>query len=877
MDRPPEQPDFWTVPQAELFSSLRATPAGLDDAEAARRRATSGTNELHPAKKRLLIWEYLRKLGNPLVLILLFASLISALTGDKPSFLIITAVVLMSVTLDFVQEHRAGQAAAKLQQTVAVLVNVLRGGTLQKRQPWELVPGDVVEVSAGDLIPADLRLLEAGDLFVNQSLVTGESFPVEKRPVDRPAGKVELATAENAAFMGSSVVSGHGRAIVCRTGSRTALGQIASTLATQAPPTSFEQGMNRLSLLLMRVTILLVLFVLFVNLLFHRPALESFLFAVALAVGLTPELLPMIVSVTLAQGAQRMARAQVIVKRPSAIEDLGAMNVLCTDKTGTLTEASIRLEKHTDPDGQDNAQVLTLAWLNSYFETGIRSPLDDAILAHQELSANHWTKIDEVPFDFERRRVSVLIDDGQRRLLVVKGAPEDLLRRCARFWSQSTGEHPLDDAARHRILDRFNGLGRDGYRVLGIACHEVGRDHARAALEDESALLFMGFAAFLDPPKASARAAIAALHAHQVEVKVVTGDNELVTRHVCQQLGLAVRGVLLGSEIEALNEDALSRRAQETTLFCRVSPAQKSRVIRTLRNCGNVVGYLGDGINDAPSLHAADVGISVDSAVDVAKNAADMILLQRDLGVLAAGVLEGRRTFANVMKYLMMATSSNFGNMFSMAVASLALPFLPMLPVQILLNNLIYDISELPIPLDSVDPEALAGPQRWDLKLLERFMVVAGSISSLFDFATFFILLHFLHAGERLFHSGWFVESMATQILVVFVIRTWGSPFRSRPSPVLVWCSLSCLAVAILLPYLPLGRMIGFVPLPPVFLLILLGMVPIYLSLVDAAKRRFHRREVRSGGGGTPVRPVWRLERSDGRGSTPNASPAPAR
>jgi Mg2+-importing ATPase len=594
----------------------------------------------------------------------------------------------------------------------------------------------------------------------------------------------------------------------------------------------------------MRLTLLLVLFVLLINAYFQRPWLESFLFAVALAVGLTPELLPMVVSVTLARGALRMAEKKVIVKRLPAIHDLGSMDVLCTDKTGTLTEARIRLERHLDALGRDSQRVLELAYLNSYFETGLKSPLDDAILQHgNEVEVSGWQKIDEVPFDFERRRVSVLVDNGKIRLLVVKGALEDILRLSTHREGEGPNDlQPITEAARRRIQAQFEALGRDGFRVLGIAWKLEGNEHRHAIVSDETELVFAGFAAFLDPPKASAAPVLKELAEDGVAVKVVTGDNELVTQYVCARLGLPLTGVLTGAEISHMDDQALQARVEATNLFCRVTPAQKNRIILALKQRGHVVGYLGDGINDAPSLHSADVGLSVDSAVDVAKEAAALILLEHDLGVLHDGVLEGRRTFSNIMKYIMMGTSSNFGNMFSMAGASLVLPFLPMLPMQILLNNFLYDISEIPIPLDSVDADYLSRPRHWNMGFIRNFMVVVGPVSSLFDFLTFFILLRVLHADEALFHTGWFIESLATQVLVIFIIRTRGNPLRSRPSLLLTATSLAVVAVAILLPVTPAGVHMGFVPPPPLFFFILAGMVGVYLGAVEGVKRWFYRR-----------------------------------
>jgi len=579
-----------------------------------------------------------------------------------------------------------------------------------------------------------------------------------------------------------------------------------------------------------------------VNTVTHKPLLDSFLFAIALAVGLTPELLPMVVSVTLARGALRMAGKHVVVKRLAAIQNLGSMDVLCTDKTGTLTEAKISLERHVDIFGGDSARVLELTYLNSFFETGLKSPLDEAILAHDHLDVSQWKKIDEAPFDFERRRVSVLVDDGVTRMLVVKGAPEDVLRLSTNYEENETRTvRTWDAAARDAAQRQLEALGGQGLRVLGIAFKRVGQEHDHAGISDETELVFAGFAAFLDPPKASAAKALAALGASGVAVKIVTGDNELVTQHVCANLGLEVTGVLSGAEIAQMNDHALQARAETVNLFCRVNPAQKNRIILALKARGRVVGYLGDGINDAPALHSADVSLSVDTAVDVAKDAADLILLKRDLQVLHDGVLEGRRTFANIRKYIMMATSSNFGNMFSMAAASVFLPFLPMLPAQILLNNVLYDLSEVAIPLDRVDAEEIRGPQAWDMTFIRNFMWVIGPVSSLFDFLTFYVLLAVLNANEVLFQTGWFIESLVSQVLVIFVIRTRHNPISSRPHPALAATSLGVVLAAVILPFTGLGRYFGFQPPPVEFWGILIGLVVAYLGIVETAKHVFYR------------------------------------
>ncbi|MBY4599960.1 magnesium-translocating P-type ATPase [bacterium BD-1] len=823
--------------------------AGLTSAEAAARLARFGPNQLKVHRQSVLL-QFLARFRNPLVLILLAASVISAVTGDATSSSVVAVMVMLSVILDFVQEHRAGQAAEKLASQVALLVRVLRNGTPQERPAAELVPGDVVLLSAGDLIPADAQVIEAQDFFVNQALLTGEPYPVERHAAPALSESEWNPETDSAIFMGSSVVSGSARAVVMRTAKHTAIGQIASTLEKPAPPTAFEVGTRQFGLLIVRLTMLLVLFTLLVNVAFHRPLLESFLFAVALAVGLTPELLPMVVSVTLARGALRMAQAKVIVKRLSSIQDMGAMDVLCTDKTGTLTEARIRLERHVDPTGKESERVLELAYLNSYFESGLKSPMDDAILAHQHIDASGWIKIDEVPFDFERRRVSVLIERGADRLLVVKGAPEDVLRLCTHYEVEGQSDSsedlnhpvPFDGESKAHVEALFDRLGAEGFRVLGIAYKREPQTLVDAVVDDESELVFAGFAAFLDPPKTSAKPALAALAASGVAVKIVTGDNELVTRHVCAELGVSVTGVLTGSEIAVMNDDALRARVEEVNLFCRANPQQKNRVLLALKSRGHVVGYMGDGINDAPSLHTADVGISVSSAVDVAKQAAAMIMLENDLNVLHAGITEGRRTFGNVMKYIMMATSSNFGNMASMAAATLFLPFLPMLPLQILLNNFLYDLSELPLPLDNVDEQDLAQPRRWDMHFIRSFMLSIGPISSVFDFLTFWLLMKVLNADERLFHTGWFVESLATQVLVIFIIRTRGNPLKSRPHPALLLTSLFIVGVAMILPFTPLAQVLGFSPLPAEFFGLLAGLMIVYLVLVEIVKRWFYRR-----------------------------------
>lgn len=842
MTKSTEKPEWWIKSITEYQTELATNAKGLSSMEARSRLLKYGSNLIHGHRRQSLFLQFLSRFKNPLVILLLVASAISALTGEITNFLIISVMVLFSVTLDFVQEYRAGKAADCLRLSVEVHATLMRDGKIIDIPVTDVVPGDLAILTAGDMIPADGLLLEACDLFVKQALLTGEAYPIEKHPGSLTADATDLQDAVNAVFMGTTVISGSAKMLVIKTGAKTAIGAIADSITRKPPPTSFEIGTQRFGLLIMRLTVLMVLFVLLVNALQGKPWLESFMFAVALAVGLTPELLPMVVSVTLSRGAIHMAKKRVIVKHLASIQNLGSMDILCTDKTGTLTEAKIKLEQHVDPQGQISARVLELAYLNSFFETGLKNPLDEAILAHSEIDVSTWKKVDEVPFDFERRRVSVLLDKGNVRLLVVKGASEEIIGLCTHYEEQGNPvQIPLDKTSRERIHAEHITLEKQGFRVLGIAWREVSSGLAHAVISDETELVFAGFAGFLDPPKQSAGPALEALRDCGVSVKIVTGDSDLVTQHICEQLNIPVTGVLTGKEIEHMDDSALGIRVETINLFCRVNPGQKNRVILALKARGHVVGYLGDGINDAPALHSADVGLSVDSAVDVAKEAADIILLDQDLHILFEGVMEGRRTFGNIMKYIMMGTSSNFGNMFSMAGAALFLPFLPMLPTQILLNNILYDISELPIPLDEVDQMELRKPKVMDMKFIRNFMLVIGPISSAFDFLTFYILQTVLKADETLFQTGWFIESLSTQVLVIFIIRTRGNPFKSRPHPVLAATSFSMATIGAILPFTPLGTYFGFVPPPMQFYFILAAMVLVYLAMVELAKQGFYR------------------------------------
>jgi P-type Mg2+ transporter len=809
---------------------------GLTSDAAERLLSEVGPNDPSAQHHRSQLVELVILLANPLVIILLVASAISAFLGEIANALIVGTMVVLSTALNFVQAYRSQRAAEQLRDKVAPTATVLRDGQWREVKRVEIVPGDVVKLCAGDLVPADARLIEARDLHVQQAALTGESMPVEKAAQPDPEPKA-LHERRDMVFLGTSVVSGTATAVVVATGRNTTFGDIAARLAARPPETEFERGVRQFSLLIMRTVFVLVLFIVVARVALHRGALESLLFAVALAVGLTPEFLPMITTVTLGKAAVRMAREKVIVKHLPAIENLGSIDVLCSDKTGTLTAGKLSLERSVDAGGASATHPHALAHVNSRFETGIKSPLDAAIAASEPPDSIGWEKIDEIPFDFERRRSSIVASkDGGDRILVSKGAPEGILA-IATACELDGHEQPLDESGRARCRATYEALGEKGLRVLAIASRRVEKRDAYG-VADERDLVLAGFLAFSDPPRPDAAETLAALARDGVAVKIVTGDNDRVACHVCAAVGLDLTNTVLGDALESMTDTALEHVAERATVFARVSPAQKSRILLALKRRGHVVGFLGDGINDAPSLHAADVGISVASAVDVAKDAADIILLEASLGVLHTGIIEGRKAFGNVTKYVLMGTSSNFGNMFSMAAVSLFLPFLPMLPVQILLNNLLYDVSQITIPTDNVDDTYVREPQRWNVRAIRNFMLLIGPVSSVYDFLTFFALLRVFHASERLFHSGWFVESLATQTLVIFVIRTAKNPLRSRPSLPLAATVLGVVALGVALPFVPAAqRLLGFEPLPPLFFVFLFVVVTTYLVLVQLAKR----------------------------------------
>ncbi len=836
----PKESHFWNSSLSQNFTELKTTELGLASAEAVSRLSKFGPNISTDERRRPLWLQFLQRFRNPLILLLMAASGLSALTGDAASFFIIASILVISVTFDFYQEVRAEQTVDSLRQSVALKADVIRNGNQMEILVKQIVPGDIVILSPGMLVPADGRLINCKNLYINQSLLTGESFPAEKSAIDLPTPVLNLDEAVNSVFMGTSIISGGGTMVVIETGKRSQLGNLAGQLAIRHPPTAFELGVDRFGLMLLRLAFGMVLFVLLVNMTFHRPFLDSFLFALALAIGLAPELLPMIVTISLTRGAMRMAKQKVILKHLPAMHNLGAMDLLCTDKTGTLTEANIRLEKMLDTDWNESDHVFMLAYINSSFESGMKTPLDQAILNHGKRDLNEWRKIDEVPFDFERRRICVLVASPEKRLLIVKGAPEDILK-CSTHYETANGIIDLDDRKNAECLEKFGALGEQGYRVLGVAYREVDASQSNAFVTDETELTFAGFGVFLDPPKMDAAQTLKELARDGIQVKILSGDNERVTRHVCDMLGFHVGKIITGEELENLNEEALLAEIDDINAFCRVTPQQKSRIITSLQRRSHTVGFLGDGINDAPALHVADVGISVDSATDVAKDAADVILLDHDLSVIHAGVIEGRRAVINTEKYILMGSSSTFGNMFTMAVSTLFLPFLPMLPIQVLLNDLLYDLSQTALPFDNVDEDLLAKPVKWDISRIKRIMWVLGPASSIFDFFTFYLLINVIQASEPLFHTVWFVESMVTQTLIIFSIRTPKPVFRSNPHPLLIAVAICISSIPLILPFTLIGKWFGLVPMAPVFYLFPLGCVTFNFVLFETIKRLFRR------------------------------------
>jgi P-type Mg2+ transporter len=835
-----------------VLKELGSQLGGLSEAEADSRLKQVGTNEIAREKHQSALMRLLRNIMNPLVLLLLALCVLSYLTGDLRAMVVIFVMVVLGVVLRFVQEMRADNAAEKLKAMVSNTATLVRGGKEEEVSLKMLVPGDIIRLAAGDMVPADVRVLSAKDLFLNQAALTGEALPVEKKAAPASADVQNPLDLPNLCFLGSNVESGSATAVVIHTGDRTYFGSLAASIVGQRQLTSFDKGINKFTWLMIGFIAVMVPAVFLINGLSKHNWMEAFLFAMAVAVGLTPEMLPMIVTVNLSKGALAMARKKVIVKRLNAIQNFGAMDVLCTDKTGTLTQGKIVLEKHLDVYGNPSEKVLYFGYLNSYHHTGLKNLLDKAILEHEELKEHlkvdeKYRKVDEIPFDFVRRRMSVVVEDETGlNTLICKGAVDEMLDLCTRVEAKGEVIEVLleHDAKRRQLADDLNG---QGFRVIALAYKQMpgATDEPVYSVKDESDLILLGFLAFLDPPKDTAIEALKRLHSLSVDVKVLTGDNEIITAYICREVGMPVEHLLLGSQIETMSETELAEAANATSVFARLVPAHKERIIRALQSKGHVLGFMGDGINDAPALKAADVGISVDSAVDIAKESSDIILLENSLLVLEQGVLEGRRVFGNIVKYIKMAASSNFGNMFSVVGASAFLPFLPMLPIQVLTNNLLYDFSQTTIPTDQVDAEWLATPRRWEIGKILRFILFIGPISSIFDYLTFFMMLYIFNCWHNpaLFHTGWFVESLFTQTLIIHIIRTNKIPFiQSRASWPLILTSLIIVAAGAWLTVSPLANTLGFVPLPPLYWLYLALMLLCYAILTQLVKTWFIRR-----------------------------------
>lgn len=833
---------YWALPEATLFAQLQADPNGLTAREAQQRLKRLGPNVLAPAQRLSALGLFVRQFKNPLMLILVAASVISLIAAEWVDAVVVLAIIVGSTILSFLQEYIAGNAVAKLHAQVTLHSSVLRGGQPQTVPSSQVVRGDVVLLSAGSLIPADALVLEAKDFFVNQASLTGETFPVEKRP-GVVAGPASLAERSNCVFMGTSVNSGTAHVLVVQTDRATVFGQIADKLTLRPSSTEFERGLQRFGYLLTRIMLVMVVAVLAINIFVAKPPIDSLLFALALAVGLAPEMLPAIVSITLSHGAKRMAKLGVIVRRLNSIENLGSMDVLCTDKTGTLTAGVVALDGALDTAGQPSTAILRLAGINAQFQSGLANPLDEAVLTAMDkngLDLRAVQKVDEIPYDFVRKCLSVVASDATgQRTLITKGALDKILALCTHV---GAGRTPLDASERARIESRFDAWSEQGYRVLGVASRPVEIRSGAYTRSDEQGLNFEGFLLFMDPPRDDARQTLRDLVQRGVQLKIITGDNRKVAQHVAEAVGLPVARVITGQELNRMGDEALLHAAPLTTVFAEVDPNQKERIILALQKSGHVVGYMGDGINDALALRAADVGISVDTAVDVAKEAADFVLLRKDLSILRRGIDEGRTTFANTLKYILTTISANFGNMISMAIASIFLPFLPLLASQILLNNFLSDIPATAIAGDRVDKEWVVTPHRWNTVFIRDYMVLFGLISSVFDLLTFGALLWVFQASPAEFRTGWFVESLLTELVIALVVRTRRRCYLSKPSNLLLGTTVAVAVVALALPYLPFNAVFGFVPLPASLLLGMVGLTLAYVVAVEVAKKSFYAR-----------------------------------
>jgi P-type Mg2+ transporter len=834
----PQNHPFWSLPADRVLQQLHSSIDGLSDREAKQRLIKYGANSLQQQRKSSAIGLLFNQFKSPIVLILMFAAGLSIFLRDRTDAMIILAIVLLSGLLGFWQERGATDAVEKLLALVQVKATVLRAGIDREIPHEDVVPGDIVLLAAGGSIPGDCLVLESKDLSVNEATLTGETYPANKMSGVLPES-AGLSERTNTLYMGTHVISGSAKALVVGTGKQTEFGKVSERLKLRPPETEFERGLSKFGYFLMEVTLILVVLIFVANVYLKRPVLESFLFSLALAVGLTPQLLPAIVSVNLARGAKQMAKKQVIVKRLAAIENFGSMNVFCTDKTGTLTEGEVKIHGAIDPTGKDSDRVLFYAYLNAASESGYANPIDDAIRQHQTFDISSYHKLDEVPYDFNRKRLSILFANEHTQLIITKGALNNILDVCT---TVETDPSQIVDITtkRQQLQQQAEDLGSKGFRVLGVAYRVF--DKTSFGKADETNMTFLGYLALFDPPKAGIADTLRELQQLGITPKMITGDSHAVAMSIIHQIGLPETQVLTGSQLRQLSDEALMHRVQQTNVFAEVEPNQKERIIIALKKAGNVVGYMGDGINDASALHAADVSISVESAVDVAKEAADIVLMQKDLNVLINGVKEGRITFANTLKYVFMATSANFGNMFSMAGISLFIPFLPLLPSQILLTNLLTDFPEMTIATDRVDRELVNKPRRMDIKFIRNFMVVFGLLSSVFDYLTFGALLLLLHAQPEQFRTGWFMESTLSASLVVLVVRTRQSIFDSKPGKYLVWATLATVATALIIPFTPLAPLLGFRALPLHFLLVLGAIVALYVIAAEGVKHVFYQR-----------------------------------
>lgn len=831
-------PNFWSIPAKDVLNTLNATSNGLNSDEAAGRLKSYGANTLKRKGGNSTLMLLVNQFKSPIIIILLIACILSFSLSDPTDAIIILAIVLASGLLGFWQEKGASDAISKLLAIVQIKANVIRDGKQIEIPTEQVVPGDIVILNAGDAIPADGLIIESKDLFVDEATLTGETFPAEKK-AGVTAVDTLISHRDNMLFMGTHVVSGTATAVMVSTGVNTEFGKISDRLKSAPALTDFEIGIKKFGYLLMQVTLVLVVIIFATNVFLHKPVLDSFLFSLALAVGLTPQLLPAIISINLSHGAKRMAEQKVIVKRLSAIENFGSMNVFCSDKTGTITAGVVTFKAALTIDNKESDKVLLYAYLNSVLEAGFANPIDEAIRKYKQIDISAYKKIDEVPYDFFRKRLSILVNHDSKNIIVTKGALQNIIDVCT-FAENADGTIVPMTTVKDTIQKRFEDYSSQGFRTLGVAYKDIGSETVIDKTK-ETGMTFLGFLTLFDPPKEGIIETIKNLKNLGISMKVITGDNPLVAMSVAKQIGMINPQLITGGELRKISDSALAMRINDVTIFAEVEPNQKERIITALKSCGNVVGYMGDGINDAPALHAADVGISVDDAVDVAKEAADIVLMEKDLSVLINGVEEGRRTFANTMKYIFMATSANFGNMFSMAGASLFLNFLPLLPKQILLTNLMTDFPEMTIATDSVDTEAVQHPRKWDIKFIRNFMIVFGAISSIFDYITFGVLLYILKAKEQEFQTGWFLESVVSAAIIVLVVRTRKPFYKSKPGKHLLIATLIIVIATFILPYTPLGTLFGFVPLPISFLFGVLSIVAGYIIMAEIAKKQFYK------------------------------------